>query len=180
MTIVYACDMAYVILGLLLIRSMSLYDLVRAFEAGPSLFYSASSGSIKRAIDGLLRDGKIEVEHIDAGARGRKTYRITETGNAEFHTWMRSKIPLGNAEPAMLARLFFLGFVPADQRGVILDNIEHGLLQSLVRLRKLERQVAQAEVPKHLSDVAMYQRAVLAYGLATHQFSLDWFRHNLR
>lgn len=102
--------MAYVILGLLLIRPRSLYDLVRAFEAGPALFYSASSGSIKRAIDGLLRDGRIEVDHIDPAARGRKTYRITPVGTTEFRTWMRSDISGSNAEPAILARLFFLGF----------------------------------------------------------------------
>lgn len=32
---------------------MSLYDLIKAFEAGVSLFYGGSAGSIKRALDGL-------------------------------------------------------------------------------------------------------------------------------
>ncbi|MDO5076300.1 PadR family transcriptional regulator [Corynebacterium sp.] len=172
--------MAYVILGLLLIRPRSLYDLVRAFEAGPALFYSASSGSIKRAIDGLLRDGRIEVDHIDPAARGRKTYRITPVGTTEFRTWMRSDISGSNAEPAILARLFFLGFLPPEQREEVLDNIEDALQRGCDHLVDIEQQVAQTEIPKHLADVATYQRATLAYGLAAHQFGLNWFRENLR
>ena len=57
--------MAHVILGLLLIAPQSLYGLVKAFEAGVSLFYSASSGSIKRALDGLLAQGLIEVASVE-------------------------------------------------------------------------------------------------------------------
>ena len=42
---------SYVILGLLHIARMSLYDLMKAFEAGASLFYGSSAGSIKRSLD---------------------------------------------------------------------------------------------------------------------------------
>lgn len=45
---------AKVVLGLLRLRPMSLYDLVQAFGAGVSLFYSASAGPIKRALDDLV------------------------------------------------------------------------------------------------------------------------------
>ena len=60
--------MANVILGLLLLAPMSLYDLIKAFEQGISLFYSASSGSIKRALDGLLKKGYIVVADVQPGA----------------------------------------------------------------------------------------------------------------
>ena len=53
--------MSHVILGLLMLWPQSLYELTKNFEAGVSLFYSASTGSIKRALDGLLADGRIAV-----------------------------------------------------------------------------------------------------------------------
>lgn len=172
--------MAYVILGLLLIYRMSLYDLIRAFEAGPSLFYSASAGSIKRAIDSLLRDGRIEVDNVEAGGRGRKTYRITASGEEYFREWMLSEICGSDAESAALARLYFLGLLPKEDKGQVLDNIDQGLGESLQKLRDVEAEIVHAEIPEHLREVAIYQRATLAYGLASHEFALEWFRKNLR
>lgn len=46
--------MANVILGLLMLWPQSLYELTKSFEAGISLFYSASTGSIKRALLSLI------------------------------------------------------------------------------------------------------------------------------
>ncbi len=80
--------MANVILGLLLLRPMSLYDLVRAFEAGVSLFYSASPGSITRALGGLQSRALVEVDPVQPGTRGRKVYRPTPQGRAVFREWM--------------------------------------------------------------------------------------------
>src|SRR5699024_9765083 len=71
--------MAHVILGLLMLWPQSLYEPTKHFTAGISLFYSASTGSIKRALDRLIEDEYIAVasEH---GPRGKKTYEVTPTG----------------------------------------------------------------------------------------------------
>ncbi|GAA2088455.1 hypothetical protein [Actinomadura alba] len=53
-----------------LIAPQTFYDLIKGFEAGVALFYSASPGSIKRALDTLLARGFIEVASIEAGGRG--------------------------------------------------------------------------------------------------------------
>src|SRR5690606_21348042 len=103
--------MAHVILGLLLIAPQSLYDLVKSFEAGVSLFYSASSGSIKRALDGLLAQGLIEVASVEPSARGKKVYRVTDSGREEFRSWMTGELAGPDLETAALPRLFFLGLL---------------------------------------------------------------------
>lgn len=167
--------MANVILGLLLLRPMSLYDLLRAFEAGVSLFYSASSGSLKRALDGLLASGRVEVESVDPGSRGRKVYRVTDAGREAFGAWMRGDLTEADAETGALSRLYFLGLVDADDRDGVLRRIESRIAADLGRLEALQVSVDRAVVPDELADVATYQRATLAYGLASHRFALDWF-----
>ncbi|MCE1179666.1 MAG: PadR family transcriptional regulator [Micrococcales bacterium] len=171
--------MSHVILGLLLLWPMSRYDLIRAFEAGVSLFYSASSGSLKRALDGLLERGLVEVESVEQGSRGRKVYRVTDAGRSAFHAWMRSELTESSAETGALARLYFLGLVEPADREAVIARITERLGDDLARLEALQAEVQQASVPTELADVATYQRATLAYGLASHRFALDWFRTGL-
>ncbi|SKC41371.1 PadR family transcriptional regulator [Krasilnikoviella flava] len=166
--------MAHVILGLLLIRPQSLYDLVKGFEAGVSLFYSASSGSIRRALETLLGGGLIEVD--GPGARGRKTYRVTDAGRAEFHAWMTGPVTGPDAEAAALPRLFFLGLLEPGERAQVLPHLTARIERDVARLEVVEEQLDAQEVPDELRDVFTYQRATLDYGLASGRFAVDWFR----
>lgn len=169
--------MAHVILGLLMLAPMSLYDLLRAFESGVSLFYSASSGSLKRALDGLLARGEVEVEETGDG-RGRKVYRVTDAGRAAFRVWMTGELT-GSLETAALSRAFFLGLLEPDERVAVVAQVERRVADDLAQLERLEAQVSQQEVPDGLADVARYQRAVLDYGLGTHRLALRWVQESL-
>lgn len=168
--------MAHVILGLLLIAPMSLYDLIKGFEAGVSLFYSASSGSIKRALDQLLEQHLIEVASADPGARGRKTFRITDAGRAAFRTWMLTP---PDSETAVLSRLYFLGLLDTSDRAPVVANLSASIEHDLAQLLALGRSLEGQDVPEPLRDVATYQRATLDYGIAAHQHALDWVQKNL-
>lgn len=167
--------MAYVVLGLLLIAPQSLYDLVKGFEAGVALFYSSSSGSIKRALDNLLERGLIEVASVQAAGRGRKVYRVTEGGRQEFRAWMTAE-PVGpDFESAALSRLYFLGLLDPAERAPVLDRIQARIQADLARLRALDEQLDTVDVPDGLADVAAHQRATLDYGIASLTFAQDWF-----
>ena len=168
--------MAHVILGLLLITQQSLYDLIKAFESGVSLFYSASSGSIKRALDGLLAKGLIEVAHIEPGARGRKVYRATDAGRVEFQAWMTGEPTGADPDAAALPRLYFLGLLEPHERPLVLDRLTERFEKGLARLVDLERRIDAQDVPEEYRDVYTHQRATLDYGIATHRFAIDWFR----
>lgn len=171
--------MAHVILGLLLIAPQSLYGLIKSFEAGVSLFYSASSGSIKRALDGLLARDLIEVASVEAGARGKKIYRVTDAGRGEFRAWMTGELAGANPETAALARFYFLGLLEPADRGPALEKVLTRVESDLARLQALDEQLDSMEIPPEYHDVAVHQRATLDYGLASSRFLLDWFRRYL-
>ncbi|MCK9795331.1 PadR family transcriptional regulator [Isoptericola sp. 4D.3] len=168
--------MAHVILGLLLLRPQSQYDLVKNFEAAVSLLYSASAGSIRRALETLLAGGLIEVAEVGPGARGRKTYRATGAGREEFHTWMTGPMTGPDAEAAALPRLFFLGLLEPAERADVLPRITARIEKDLGRLEELDERLDVQEVPDELREVFAYQRATLDYGLAASRFALGWFR----
>ena len=165
--------MAHVILGLLLLWPQSFYDLTKSFEAGVSLFYSASTGSIKRALDRLLADGHIRVES-ETGPRQKKTYAVTEAGRTEFRRWMLSELSGTDVDGAMLARVHFLGLVDADERPTVAARIDERLRRDLGRLERLEAEISGKEAPAGFEDVARYQLATLQYGLASHRAALSW------
>lgn len=171
--------MAHVILGLLLIAPGSLYDLVKRFEAGVSLFYSASSGSIKRALDGLLADGLIEVASAEPGARGRKAYRVTDAGDAVFRAWMTGEPTGADAEAAALPRLFFLGLLEPAQRAPVLQRLIERIDADLGRLVALGQHLKGVAVADEHRDIATHQFATLDYGVAAHRHALAWFREHL-
>lgn len=171
--------MANVILGLLLIAPQSLYDLVKNFERGVSLLYSASAGSIKRAIDGMLGQGLIEVASAEPGVRGRKVYRATDAGREAFAAWMHSDLTGADAESAALHRFHFLGLFEAEERVVTLERIVSRLETDLSELSALNEQLEGIDVPEEYQEIADYQLATLEYGLDGHRRALDWFSDRL-
>ncbi|GAB3622440.1 hypothetical protein GCM10027418_05220 [Mariniluteicoccus endophyticus] len=155
--------MIHVVLGLLMVRPMSQYDLLKAFEQTISLFYSASPGSIRRALDQLAADGAIE-PHDAEGGRGRRPWRITDVGRARFHAWMSADV--GDAgDREVLARLFFLGHLAAGERAMVAARVVTGLERDLARLEALAREADAREVPAEQQAVFRYQRATLELGL---------------
>ena len=171
--------MAHVILGLLLIAPQSFYDLIKAFEKGVALFYSASSGSIRRALDTLLARASIEVASVEPGGRGRKVYRVTDTGRAEFHAWMTQEPTGPDLETAALSRLYFLGLLEPEERGPVLRRITARAEADLAALSALDAHLDTVDFPEEYRDVVVHQRATLDYGIAAQRFMLDWFRDHL-
>lgn len=165
--------MIHVVLGLLMLWPQSLYELKKNFESGVSLFYSSSTGSIKRALDRLLADGRICVES-EGGPRGKRVYAITSAGRSEFHRWMLDDAPDGNLEASLLARSFFLGLAIPEDRPLIARRIVNRLRDELSQLEQLETRTASQTVPHGFEDVARYQLATLQYGLVTLRAALTW------
>ncbi|MFD3685373.1 PadR family transcriptional regulator [Nocardiopsis sp. NPDC058631] len=171
--------MAHVILGLLLIAPQSLYDLIKGFEAGVALFYSASSGSIKRALDTLLARELIDVDSVEAGGRGRKVYRVTDAGREEFRAWMTGDPAGSDLETAALSRLYFLGLLEPDERVPVLRRVTARIESDLAAFLRLDSNLDAVDFPEERRDLVTHQRATLDYGIASHRFMLDWFRDHI-
>jgi DNA-binding PadR family transcriptional regulator len=165
-----------VVLGLLMLSPMTLYLLNKQFEQSLALIYSASLGSIRTAVLGLLDRGLVTVEDSIENGRSKKTYLISDTGRAAFLEWMLAPIESRDLETQALARLFFLGLVPAAERRAIVDGILTRAEADTAQLAGLSAHLDGMDVPEPFAEVFRYQRATLDYGLRSHRAGLEYFR----
>ncbi len=167
--------MEYIVLGLLILKEMTIYELNSAFGQGLSLIYSASYGNLQYAVKKLLKDEFIEFREVVENGRNKKIYSIKESGFRAFHDWMESEIPLNKLETIMLSKVYFLGLVkdPSIRLEIVSEMIEKaGRVDT--GLRQLHDEVAAIQLPENLIDIAKYQFKTLDYGIMAHASGIRW------
>ncbi len=173
--------MEYVVLGLLMLKNQTLYELNKSFEQGISLFYSASYGSLQIAIKNLLKKGFITFEKKTDNGRNKKIYMISDNGKEAFFEWMVSDISTNKLEVTALSKVFFLGLVDSTQKKKeILKEIIEKIQIVEKELKNLEHEIIKSEIPESYKSVFYYQLKTLDYGIQAHKFAKDWFEAILR
>lgn len=168
--------MEHVVLGLLMVQSLTLYGLNRAFKQGISLFYSASYGSLQAAVKNLLGKGWIVFEEQVEKGRNKKVYSITEQGRRAFYEWMLEDIPANKLEVTALSKVFFLGLMEGrEQKRKIVQEILNKVDIVQNELSEMQQEISQYEVPDPYREIFKYQVKTLDYGLQAHAFAREWF-----
>lgn len=110
-------DIQSIILGFLMRKSMTGYDLKKAFSISFSFFSGLSYGSIYPALKKMETRGLI-TKHVEIqdGLPNRKVYTITETGRKAFLDSLRSPLAPEQPKSAFLMRLFFFAYLSPDER----------------------------------------------------------------
>jgi DNA-binding PadR family transcriptional regulator len=161
----------FVILGMLLGGPLSLYDLRGRFERVVSLFYSASLGSIQRALRVLAEAGHVVIEEVVDSRRGKKLYRVTDKGRAAWEQWMLAPPVGAETERTMLAKVFFLGRLnSAADRERVLSGIQDRLSADAERLKS----VAAPTDARQDDPLLRYQLATRDYGLRSLDLARAW------
>lgn len=173
--------MEFVVLGMLVaVGPQSVYSANKFFEAGISLFYAASLGSIRQAFQRLLRDGRITVSEDTSSGRTKKLYAATPKGRRAFEAWLVAPIDGRDLRVEALSRLYFLGSTPAPAtRKRVLDNIAERAAADEARLIALAEMidgiVDRGEVPEQYRELARYQRFTVEYGVQSTAFGREFF-----
>lgn len=172
--------MENVILGLLIFRALTLYELNQAFKQGISMFYSASYGSLQIAVKNLLQRGWIVFEERVEKGRNKKVYSITELGRQAFYNWMFSEVPLNKLETTALSKVYFLGLIEdAAQKRQIVQGVIGAIEQVQKQLDTLNDTLNQVGVPPTFQQIFKYQMKTLEYGRQAYIFSKEWFQNLL-
>ncbi|ABW10532.1 PadR family transcriptional regulator [Frankia sp. Mgl5] len=102
------------LLGLLAEGPASGYDLTRRFEQVLGAVWPAGHPQIYGELSRLAGDGLIEID--SEGPRGRKAYRITDSGLDEIRRWLRepSEVDHTMRLQSLLRSFFFWLMEPAD------------------------------------------------------------------
>jgi len=147
------------VLGLLKERPMHGYQLSRELSESLGGLWRVSYGSLYPTLRRLERAGAIESEAGDErGARRKKVYRITATGEAMFLDLLQEQSQDGQAEDARFRiRLAFFRYLPPETR---------------IRLLERRRQALQRRLAA-VTESLRAQRATDDYGTALIEHSRD-------
>lgn len=171
--------MEYVILGLLMIRDLSQYDMRNALQQKVSPFFSASLGSIQAALKKLEGNAHVEYTEVVENGRRKKVHSINRTGREYFIDWMLSSSTPNRLEQDATTRLFFLGFMPASDRIAIIKAVVSQLESIVQEFEESSIEANKKEVPEHLKLVIEFQFKTLDLGLFNHKSMLEWFTNLL-
>ncbi|MDF2926147.1 MAG: PadR family transcriptional regulator [Paenibacillaceae bacterium] len=162
----------YIILGFLMDRELSGYDLKQTMASSTSYFFDASFGSIYPALKKLETRGDVRATEVVDGGKFKKLYAIQATGRETFRAWLAGPIPFSRTKPDHLIPVFFYRFLSPEERKE--------------RLEKLisEAQAVLGELAAQEEDVAckadLYQHSALAFGLQYYRLVIDWCRRLLQ
>ncbi|MBI4965132.1 MAG: helix-turn-helix transcriptional regulator [Desulfomonile tiedjei] len=123
-------DVQSVILGFLMRKSMTGYDLKKAFSISFSFFSGLSYGSIYPALKKMESRGLISKRmEIQDGAPNRKVYSITEDGKEVLLESLRSPFAFEQPKNIFLMKLFFFAHLSPEERKTIAGNYLNSIEQ---------------------------------------------------
>jgi DNA-binding PadR family transcriptional regulator len=169
--------MEYVVLGMLIIQSMTIYEMNKGFGMGLSMIYAASYGNLQYAVKKLLAKKMITFEERVENGRNKKIYHINEKGVEEFFRWMMDDIDLRNIETLMLAKVYFLGLVKDDNdKRMIIDKILKAGDEYSEGLYEIQRSIDNIDLTPEDWKIARYSISTLDYAIGTYEFAITWLK----
>lgn len=192
--------MEKIILGMLMLRGMTIYDMKVMITKKLDSMCSSSAGSIHSAVDKLLKQ-----DMICCSEQGtKKIYYITESGRDAFNEWVSQPMTHAKAKDIELSKFFFLGAGnPARRVEMIMKYIEElktelaGLEQIKLLTERSEKEVIEAsmnmikddpwneegikknlfdrEFDQTIADIYQAQMATLKFGIDSLQFEITWY-----
>ena len=127
-------------------KSMTGYDLKKAFSISFAFFSGLSYGSIYPALKKMEKNGLITKQvEIQDGAPNRKVYTVTEAGCTAFLSSLKTPLPPEQPKSAFLMRLFFFAHLsPEDRKSVALKHLG-SVKQLQAELESVQPEVAARE-----------------------------------
>jgi PadR family transcriptional regulator, regulatory protein AphA len=166
-----------IILGLLLYKSLSVYDIKKAIDVTVSFFYSSSYGNIIPALKKLEVNQYVTITESVLNGRNRKEYTITDNGRAKFKEWLAQNVNIGKIQDEALLKLFFLTEIPVEKRIKMLEEYTVKLNEKIIELKAVESETRKMDVDQKYKEAFNYRISTLEFGIHYYQFELTWYNN---
>ncbi|MDF2595781.1 MAG: PadR-family transcriptional regulator [Clostridia bacterium] len=166
----------YIILGFLMKKEMSGYDLKQWMTHSTSYFFDASFGSIYPALKRLEEKGYICFQEVMEGNKFKKMYAITGEGKKHFLSWLEKPIVFAKTKSDHLVPIFFYKYLPRETAVV---NLKAFIKEVEPLLERLSEQKFELEKVYPI-DQLRYENATMTYGIYYYQFVIEWCKDLLK
>jgi DNA-binding PadR family transcriptional regulator len=156
----------YALLGALADHPRTGYALLKHFQQSLAYAWPASHSQIYPELARLLDDGLIE--QTESGARGSRTYAVTERGLAEVRRWLLETAPDRRVRSDAALRTFFLWLLEPAEAEAQLEGERvywQGVLDEFRRIQ---------DEPTGRGKKARTLRIALEGGIRTVEVRLAW------
>ena len=160
--------MENIILGLLLLKNRTIYELRKRINDGLNLMYSCSTGSIQAAIKKLLQNGHVAV---------RET---TEKGKTAFNGWVNSPVDVVTAKNPELAKIYFMGFTEKEVRIKLIQSYIDDFKKTCSELEKICHEGEILSDGMKNNEVFYFQLQTALYGKDLMKFNIGWYSRLLK
>lgn len=168
-----------IILGLLILKNRTIYEIRTKFANNLDLMYSSSTGSIQAALKKLLSQGHIACTECEENCKHKKIYEITDSGREEFSRWVNSSFDGTQNKSPELAKLYFMGLSDKKLRAERVQGLIDYLEKTNMTLTLLYNEGLSLSPTEQYRDLFNYQFMTVKFGRDYTAFQLEWFRQLL-
>jgi|SRR5919112_5438723 DNA-binding PadR family transcriptional regulator len=152
------------ILGLLERKPSTGYELAQMFDISLRTVWHASHSQIYPELARLSSQGLVEV--VEHGARGSKTYALTDEGREELRRWLVEADPDRSQRNESAVRLFLTQLLPAADRKRVFERDLNYVEAETAQLTALQERLEPDEPFAAQIDLGLRTNEVLRAWLA--------------
>ena len=192
-----------IILGILMLRRMTSYEIRNIIKNNFKSMCSDSLGSIQAALKKLSELKMVTYEELVEKGVNKKRYAITDTGQEALIEWIKIPIDTSKTKNLDFGKLLFMGYVSKNDQKKLIDKIILSLEREYTELKKLkesivaEEEIASIEnylftdieyeerirklnkgndISENIKEISKFTLATLEYGIDITAFNIEWFK----
>ena len=198
-----------IILGILLLKKMTVYEIRAYVKQNMKSMCSDSMGSIQAALKKLMSSGHVTVSEFVERGVNKKEYQISKLGRDVFAGWLRQPMDLSKSKNMEEGKFFFMGFIPREERLHALEAYLQELKEEQAYLLGIQQALRENEdsiieynvnrvqadtllkdnllsvteksdLKEAFGDIYGYQVHTLKYGIEKVAFDIQYFEQLLK
>ena len=176
-------SLKHALLGLLVYRPMTGYELKQFFDSTVQHFWNAELSQIYPTLKSIEENGWVE-KHIEVqeSRPNRKVYEITDPGRDEFLRWVREPMLPADMRDAFMIKVFFGTEMPVEDMLVLMrrqmeeHQMELAFSDTVLRQRIREACEHEEYTPKH----ALYWSLTLEMAMSYRRAYIEWCEKSMK
>lgn len=170
-------SLKHAILGFLSFKSLTGYDLKKAFDQSVQHFWPANQSQIYRTLASLKEEGLVNMEIIEREERlDMKIYHISDAGKDELHHWLATPLQAVDYREPFLIQVYFGGLLSDEEFIQLLEN-EIRAMEARLAIYDSVYQMYREMSKTHAEPRAFFLSvSTMEYGILSNRVSIDWLK----
>lgn len=152
-----------IILGLLIEKGMSGYEINQVFESVFSHFYKTSYGMIYPTLKKLQKEGLVTKEVVvQEGKPNKNIFKITDAGRLEFFNFLEGGFSSENTESEFMVKMYFGEYASSE---LIMSWIKHEIELKEKATNQLKEDFKHWDKTMSFSQKVSYEIGIRQYAV---------------